>query len=168
MRLPLRRLKKKKAFTFIEVIVTAFLLGLFVYTIQVNLTRLFNLRNLATLETGVYERAFNLFQLIQSGRGMPEYLLSEAERKRLSSKGAVFDSNRGFIEELSRHRFIKNERRKSRRSVKIDGQRYRLDIERRILEPSPFLFGVKLTLTNAAGKSATMKGIISYYDLLEN
>ena len=38
-------IRRKKGFTFIEVVLTSILLGLFVFTVQTNLTRLFDIRN---------------------------------------------------------------------------------------------------------------------------
>ena len=160
-------LKKQKGFTFIEVLAAAMLLGLLVLVVQSATSNLLVLKRISEQDTEVYQTTKNIFTHIRSGRSFTKYLLNASEQNILKQKGINVQNLKDVMDNLKELRFSPHEKKiVFDKKIKSDGRIYQLKISRDIIEPEPFLFGIKVEVVSDQGKSAMLSGIISFYDFI--
>ena len=158
---------KLKGFTFIEVLVAALLLGLLVSIVQSTTENLLSLRKISSEDNKAYIAAKNIFLHIHSGRSFVKYILTPSEKNILRRKGIDPEKINLVVEHISDLKLFKNEKRIIfDNKIIYEKLRYKLLITREVIEPSPFLFGIKLEIITDKGKKAELKGILSYYDFI--
>ena len=153
-------------FTLVEVLVTSFILGIFVFSLQKTIANLVILKTISEQDSELYDKTMNIIEYIQSGKGISRYLLTSAEKNRLEQKGIEMSQMSSFIEALGKMKFVRNTTNTiMNRVIKIDNENYQVRVNRKVIEPSPFMFGIEVELSRG-GKSARLGAIVSYYDLV--
>lgn len=155
----------ERGFTLLEVLISALLLGILVFTVQQTVARLLKLRQISSSDIILYRDADNLMKYIRSGKGVYEYLLTEQEKRKVDQNLGNKEDPRKISTEMNSIRFVRNVKQETFRGLlKLDGEKVHVIISREVIEPEPFLFGIEITVSRRK-KTTALKGLLSWYDL---